>query len=74
MTIGQYIDKAALVAEIERLRKVYKQIPTRSNYEDGLKEGRLIGYKDALDKINKFDVIDEDFKKLGLPSEMNVFD
>lgn len=56
----ELINKTALVAEIERLRKVYKQCPTRSNYEDGLKESRLIGYKDALDKINKLDVVDED--------------
>jgi len=48
----QYIDKAAIIAEIERLREEYASSPTRNIYEDGLKEGRLIGYRDALHKIN----------------------
>ena len=53
----QYIDKSALVAEIENLVSTYKKCPTRNSYEDGLKDGRLIGYKDALDKINILEVV-----------------
>lgn len=52
----QYIPKAALVAEIEKLKEEYALCPTRNNYEDGLKEGRLIGYKDVLNKINTLEV------------------
>lgn len=59
----QYIDKAALVAEIEKLKEEYALCPTRNNYEDGLKEGRLIGYKDALNKINTFEVREVDLEK-----------
>lgn len=59
----QYIDKAALVAEIEKLKEEYALCPTRNNYEDGLKEGRLIGYKDALNKINTFEVREVDLDK-----------
>lgn len=57
------IDKFALVAEIEKLQKTYSKLSTRNNYEDGLKDGRLIGYKDALDKINNLEVKEVD---LGL--------
>ena len=37
--------------------------PTRNSYEEGLKDGRLIGYKDALHKINTLEVkeVDLDF-------------
>ena len=59
----RYIDKDALVAEIEKLQKTYSKLSTRNNYEDGLKDGRLIGYKDALDKINNLEVKEVD---LGL--------
>lgn len=59
----QYIDKAALVAEIEKLKEEYALCPTRNNYEDGLKEGRLIGYKDALNKINTLEVREVDLDK-----------
>ena len=50
------IDKSALVAEIENLENTYKKCQTRNSYEEGLKEGRLIGYKDALYKINSLEV------------------
>lgn len=59
----QYIDKAALVAEIEKLKEEYALCPTRNNYEDGLKEGRLIGYKDVLNKINTLEVKEIDLEK-----------
>jgi hypothetical protein len=52
----QYIPKSALVAEIENLVSTYKKCPTRNSYEDGLKIGRLIGYKDALHKIDTLKV------------------
>ena len=62
--MAQYIDKSALVAEIENLENTYKKCPTRNSYEEGLKDGRLIGYKDALYKINTLEVKDfEDFIK-----------
>ena len=57
------IDKDVLVAEIEKLQKVYSTLSTRNNYEDGLKEGRLIGYKDALSKINSLEVKEVDLEK-----------
>lgn len=52
----QYIDKSALVAEIEKLMNHFKTCQTLNSYEDGLKEGRLIGYEDALDKINSLEI------------------
>lgn len=61
--MAQYIDKAALVAEIEKLREMYSTFPTHNNYEDGLKEGRLIGYEDALHKINTLEVKEVDLEK-----------
>ena len=54
------IDKDALVAEIDVLENRYQKCPTRNTYEDGLKDGRLIGYKDTLYKINTLEVIEED--------------
>lgn len=48
----EYISKNTLVEEIENLENTYKKCPTHNSYEEGLKDGRLIGYKDALDKIN----------------------
>lgn len=58
------IDKDALVAEIENLENAYKKIPTSYNsYEEGLKEGRLIGYKDALHKINTLEVKGADLEE-----------
>lgn len=54
----QYISKSVLVAEIENLENTYKKCPTRNSYEEGLKDGRLIGYKDALHKINTLEVKD----------------
>jgi hypothetical protein len=50
--MAQYIDKDSALAEIKRLIEKYSKCPTRNNYEEGLKVGRLIGYKDALYKIN----------------------
>lgn len=61
--MAQYIDKAALVAEIENLKNTYKKCPTRNSYEEGLKEGRLIGYKDALHKIDTLEVKEVDEHK-----------
>jgi len=55
------IDKDAVVAEIENLENAYKKCPTRNSYEEGLKNGRLIGYKDALHKINTIEVKEVDF-------------
>lgn len=49
----ELLDKSALIAEY----------PTRNNYEEGLKEGRLIGYKDALNKINNLEVKEVDLEK-----------
>lgn len=57
------IDKAAVVAEIERLEERYASCPTRNNYENGLKEGRLIGYKDVLNKIRTLEVKEVDLEK-----------
>ena len=57
------IDKAALVAEIEKLINRYKTCQTHNSYEDGLKEGRLIGYEDALYKINTLEVKEVDLEK-----------
>ena len=59
----ELIDKSALVEEIEKLQKTYSKLSTRNNYEDGLKDGRLIGYKDALHKINNLEVKEVDFKE-----------
>jgi len=56
----QLIDKSALVAEIENWENIYKKCPTHNSYEEGLKEGRLIGYKDALHKINTLEVKEVD--------------
>ena len=50
------IDKDALVVEIESLMNHFKTCQTLNSYEDGLKEGRLIGYEDALYKINALEV------------------
>ena len=57
------IDKSALVAEIENLENKYKKCPARNSYEEGLKNGRLIGYKDALHKINTIEVKEVDLEK-----------
>ena len=56
----QYILKSALVAEIENLVNTYKKCPTCNSYEEGLKYGRLIGYEDALHKINTIEVKEVD--------------
>lgn len=59
----ELINKDALVSEIEKLTKKYSEVPTRNPYEDGLKDGRLIGYKDTLYKINSLEVKDVDIEK-----------
>lgn len=64
--MAQYIDKDALVAEIENLENKYKKCPTRNSYEEGLKDGRLIGYKDALWKINSLEVKDMDLDEVKI--------
>lgn len=56
ISMEQYISKDALVAEIKNLENTYKKCPTRNSYEEGLKDGRLIGYKDALYKIETLEV------------------
>ena len=61
----QYIELDTLVKEIENLESTYKKCPTHNSYEEGLKDGRLIGYKDALDKINTLEV-----KKVDLEKEL----
>lgn len=61
--MAQYVNKSALVAEIEKLMEKYSKCQTRNNYEDGLKDGRLIGYKDALSKIDTLEVKDVDLEK-----------
>ena len=50
------IDKDKIVAEIKKLTNHFKTCQTLNSYEDGLKEGRLIGYEDALYKINTLEV------------------
>lgn len=59
----ELIDKTALVAEIENLENTYKKCPTRNSYEEGLKEGRLIGYEDALYKIGNLKVEEVNLEK-----------
>ena len=66
--MAQYIDKSALVAEIESLENIYKKCPTRNSYEEGLIDGRLIGYKDALYIINTLEV-----KEVDLMEEIDVY-
>ena len=57
------IDKDTVVTEIENLENTYKKCPTRNSYEEGLKNGRLIGYKDALHKINTLETKEVDLEK-----------
>ena len=59
----QYIDKDAAVAEIKKLQKHYGEAQTRNIYEEGLKEGRLIGYRDALHKLDTLEVKNVDLEK-----------
>lgn len=58
------IDKDVLVAEIENLENRYKTCPTRNSYEEGLKDGRLIGYKDTLYKINTLEAKEVDLEEV----------
>jgi hypothetical protein len=62
--MANLIDKDVLVAEIENLENRYKTCPTRNSYEEGLKDGRLIGYKDTLYKINILEVKEVDLEKV----------
>lgn len=66
----QYIDKAAVVSEIEKLKERYGSCHTRNNYEAGLKEGRLIGYKDVLNKIYTLDV--KEVQEETVSKELNM--
>ena len=59
----ELIDKSALVAEIKKLINLYKTCQVHSSYEEGLKEGRLIGYEDALCKINTLETKEVDLEK-----------
>ena len=68
----QYISKSALVAEIENLENIYKKCPIHNSYEEGLKDGRLIGYKDALHKINTLEVREMD--TWHLQEKDNIYD
>ena len=68
----QYILKDALVEEIKNLETTYKICPTRNSYEEGLKNGRLIGYKDALHKIDTLKV--KDIDTWHLQEKENIYD
>ena len=59
----QLIDKAAVVAEMKKLQKRYSEAQTRNIYEEGLKEGRLIGYKDTLHKLDTIEMKEVDLDK-----------
>lgn len=63
----ELIDKAAIVAEIKKLQKRYSECRTRNAYEEGLKEGRLIGYKDVLHKLDTLEAKDADLEEEKLP-------
>lgn len=56
----QWIYKSAFIAEIEELMGKYRECSTRNDYENGLKDGRLIGYRDALYKISTLEVKEVD--------------
>ena len=64
----QYILKSALAVEIERLLRKYSLCTTHTDYEKGLKEGRLIGYKDVLFKVNTSET-----KEVDLDSEITLW-
>ena len=59
----QYISKAAVIAEIRILQERYGKFQPRNICEEGLKEGRLIGYEDALHKLNSLEVKEVDLCK-----------
>ena len=56
----RYIDKDALVAEIKELKGQYIESKTRNAYEEGLKQGRLLGYIDVVNKVNSLEVKEVD--------------
>ena len=66
--MAQYIDKSALVAEIDRLKDKFSGYPTCSNYDYGVKDGRLIGYDEVLHIIDTLEVIDPYAKIVQYPS------
>ena len=71
------IDKDILATEIEALKERYRKIKIRNDYEDGLKDGRLIGYEDILYKLNTIEVKDEDTietKDANLEKELERLD
>ena len=49
----KYIDADRLRAEIETLKEKYGSCVVNNAVEGGYKNGRLIGYEDALNKIKK---------------------
>lgn len=61
--MAQYIDKVVLAEEIEALKERYRKIKIHNDYEDGLKDGRLIGYEDILYKLNNIDMKEIDLEK-----------
>ena len=73
--MAKYIDKDAVVAEIRKLQKRYSEFQTRNIYEEGLKEGRLIGYEDALHKLDILEVkeVDLDYIKDELDRVVKIY-
>ena len=45
------IDEKELLKEIEGLKELYGKCRTRNDYEDGLKDGRQLGYIDSIHKV-----------------------
>ena len=54
------IDKDAAIAEIEKLKESYGKCPTRCEYEDGLKYGRMLGYIDSIKKLEALETKEVD--------------
>ena len=48
----KYIDADCLRAEIENLIKKYSSVEAKGPILEGYKGGRLIGYRDAINKLN----------------------
>jgi hypothetical protein len=57
--MAQYIDKAAAIAEIKKLQERSRQTKTCNEFENGLRQGRLLGYLDALHKLDSAEVQEE---------------
>lgn len=62
------INKDDLIAKIKTLENTYKKCPTYNSYEEGLKDGRCIGYEDALHKINTLET-----KEVNLEKELDTW-